>query len=145
MEFRNVKVYYIQGPPGIGKTEKMKEIVRTNKKVYGTKINMIKFDNNFWLGVGSAKIAVYDDFRDSHMKASEFINFIDYNKHYMNIKGGAKLNSYELIIITSIQKLKEIYKHMPEEGKNQWMRRVELVDMYNLEDDANNDLDIEEL
>lgn len=142
---KKVKVYYIQGKPGVGKTEKMKEIVRMNKEIYGTKINMVKYDNNFWLGVGSAKIAVYDDFRDSHMKASEFINFIDYNKHYMNIKGGTKLNDYELIIITSVQKLKKIYKHMPEEGKNQWMRRVELIDMYKPGDDEDNDLDIEEL
>lgn len=140
---KDVKVYYIQGPPGIGKTEKMKNIVRENKEKYGSKINMIKYENNFWIGIGTAKIAVYDDFRDSHMKASEFINFIDYNKHYMNIKGGTKLNNYEMVIITSIQKLNEIYKNMPEEGKNQWVRRVELIDMYNLEDDANNDLDIE--
>lgn len=145
---KNIKVYYIQGKPGVGKTEKMKAIVRENKNIYGTKINMLKFDNNFWLGLGSAKIAVYDDFRDSHMKASEFINFIDYNKHYMNVKGGTKLNNYELIIITSIQKLNEIYKHMPEEGKNQWMRRVELIDMYNEkteEEEEENDLDIDEL
>ena len=139
---KNVKVYYIQGPPGIGKTERMKKIVRDNKNTYGTKINMVKYENGFWIGVGSAKIAVYDDFRDSHMKASEFINFIDYNKHYMNIKGGTKLNDYELIIITSIQKLNELYKNMPEEGKNQWIRRVEKID---IEDELNNDLDIDEL
>ena len=142
---KSVKVYYIQGPPGIGKTEKMKELIREHKDIYGTKINMIKYENSFWLGVGSARIAVYDDFRDSHMKASEFINFIDYNKHYMNIKGGTKLNNYELVIITSIQKLNEIYRNMPQEGKNQWMRRVELIDMYNIADDSNNDLDIDEL
>lgn len=143
---KNVKVYYIQGPPGIGKTERMKQIVRDNKNTYGTKINQVKYENNFWIGIGSAKIAVYDDFRDSHMKASEFINFIDYNKHYINIKGGAKLNNYELIIITSIQKITDIYKNMPQEGKNQWMRRVEVIDIEKeLEDSANNNLDIEEL
>ena len=141
---KSVKVYYIQGPPGIGKTERMKKLIRELKDKYGTKINMVKYENGFWLGVGSAKIAVYDDFRDSHMKASEFINFIDYNKHYMNIKGGTKLNDYELIIITSIQKLTDIYKNMPEEGKNQWMRRVEKIDMED-EIETNNDLDIDEL
>lgn len=143
---KKVRVYYIQGPPGIGKTERMKSIVRELKSQYGSKINMLKYENGFWIGVGSAKIAVYDDFRDSHMKASEFINFIDYNKHYMNIKGGTKLNDYELIIITSIQKLNEIYRNFPEEGRNQWTRRMELINMYNENDDIeNNDLDIDEL
>ena len=29
---------------------------------------------------------------DSYMKPSEFINLIDYNKHWMNIKGDSVLN-----------------------------------------------------
>lgn len=144
---KDVKVYYIQGPPGIGKTEKAKEIIHNNKDKYGTKINMVKFENGFYIGAkGKAKIALYDDFRDSHMKASEFINFIDYNKHHMNIKGGEKLNEYNLIIITSIQRIENIYSNFPEEGKNQWVRRMELIDMY--ENDIisdSDDLEIDEL
>ena len=146
---KDVKVYYIQGDPGVGKTEKMKAIVRENKEKYGTKINMLKYENNFWIGVGTAKIGIYDDFRDSHMKASEFINFIDYNKHFMNVKGGSKLNNYELIIITSVLGIDEIYDKFTEEGKNQWMRRVEVIDMgkkkEEKKEDEENDLDIDEL
>lgn len=129
---KNVKVYYIQGPSGIGKTEKAKQIVRDEKENYGTKVNFLKFDGNFWHGVGyNAKVAIYDDFRDSHMKPSEFIHFIDYNKHFLNIKGGNKLNNYELIIITSVQKLDRLYRNMnDEEPKKQWERRIQLIDMY---------------
>ncbi len=127
--YKNVEVYYITGPSGIGKTEKAKEIIRNNKDKYGSKINMVKCENNFWLGVGSAKIALYDDFRDSHLKASEFINFIDYNKHLLNIKGGSKMNEYNLIIITSVQPLHEIYKNMPDEPKKQWIRRINYIDL----------------
>lgn len=145
---KNVQVFYIQGESGIGKTEKMKEIVRSLKNTYGTKINMVKFDNGFYLGVGNAKICVYDDFRDNHMKASEFINFIDYNKHYMNIKGGSKLNNYELIIITSIQKLDSIYSSVRSEQKAQWIRRIKLINLYpenTQNDNPLEDIDIEDL
>lgn len=140
---KDVEVYYIDGPSGIGKTEKAKEIIRNNKEKYGTKINMVKYENNFWLGVGSAKIALYDDFRDSHLKASEFINFIDYNKHLLNIKGGCKMNEYNLIIITSVQELEYIYNNMAEEPKKQWMRRINHISLNN--NDIVEDLDIDAL
>lgn len=140
---KEVKVYYIQGPSGVGKTEKAKQIVRENIEKYGRKINRVKCENSFWIGVGEeAKIAIYDDFRDSHMKASEFVNFIDYNKQIMNIKGGSKLNNYELIIITSVQNIEDIYHNMIGEPRKQWLRRVEVIDMNEEED---NDMDIDDL
>lgn len=145
---KNVQVFYIQGESGIGKTEKMKEIVRSLKDTYGSKINMVKYENGFYLGTGNARICVYDDWRDNHMKASEFINFIDYNKHYMNIKGGSKLNNYELIIITSIQKLDSIYSSVRSEQKAQWMRRIKLINLYpenTKNDNLPEDIDIEDL
>lgn len=145
---KDVKVYYIQGPSGIGKTETAKQIVRDNKDTYGTKANMLKYENNFWQGIGNAPIAIYDDFRDSHMRASEFINFIDYNRHIMNVKGGAKRNDYRLIIITSVQRLSDLYKNMQGEPRMQWERRIQLINLYNDDSDANieddnvNDIDI---
>lgn len=139
---KEVKVYYIQGPSGVGKTEKAKQIVRENIEKYGRKINRVKCENNFWIGVGEeAKIAIYDDFRDSHMKASEFVNFIDYNKQIMNTKGGSKLNNYELIIITSVQNIEDIYHNMIGEPRKQWMRRVEVIDMNEKDSD---DIDIDD-
>lgn len=97
---------------------------------YGTKVNIVKYVNSFWQGVGNAKIAIYDDFRDSHMHPSEFINFIDYNKHTINIKGGEKQNEYSLIIITSVQDPHYIYMGMKDdEPRRQWLRRMTIVDM----------------
>lgn len=140
---KEVKVYYIQGPSGVGKTEKAKQIVRENIEKYGRKINRVKCENSFWIGIGEeAKIAIYDDFRDSHMKASEFVNFIDYNKQIMNTKGGSKINNYELIIITSVQNINDIYHNMCGEPRKQWLRRIEVIDMYDYD---NNDMDIDDL
>lgn len=128
---KDITVYWIQGPSGIGKTEKAKQIVLDNEEKYGSDIEEVKFVNNFWLNAkGKAPIAIYDDFRDSHMKPSEFINFIDYNTHNLNVKGGHIKNKYNLIIITSIQRLSEIYSKVSEEPRKQWERRIEVIDMY---------------
>lgn len=129
-----VKVYYIQGGSGCGKTERAKQIVRDLGKDPKTdrnqKVNIVKCQDGFWSGIGEATIAIYDEFRSSSMKASEFINFIDYNRHNLNTKGGGARNNYTLIIITSVEKLSEIYKNMRGEPRLQWERRVELIDMY---------------
>lgn len=128
---KNIKVYWIQGPSGIGKTNKAIDIATEFEDVYGCGTDFIKFINGFYLGTTlNARVAIYDDFRDSHMKPSEFINLIDYNKHWMNIKGDSVLNEYLLIIITSIQKLNRIYGNVPEEPRRQWERRIEIIDLY---------------
>lgn len=128
--YKNIKVYYIWGPSGVGKSHRAIDIV----KEHGFKsVNMVKYENGFYHGVGTIKVCIYDDFRDSHMPASEFINFIDYNKHPMNIKGGSKINEYELIIITSVQDPYTIYKNMSDEPRKQWLRRIEIINMNDLE------------
>lgn len=119
--FKEVEVYWYWGESGVGKTRSvMKEIGKE-------KFNMVKFENGFWHGVGKAKIALYDDFRDTHMKPTELINFIDYYIHPMNIKGGSVKNQYTKIYITSIQDPEKIYSNMPEEYKKQWIRRIKKI------------------
>ena len=119
-----IQVYYIWGPSGIGKTKKAIEII---KEQGYRKFNEVKYSNGFWIGTGSAEVALYDDFRDSHMKASEFINFIDYNTHNLNTKFGYTKNKYKLIIITSIQSPDEIYRNL--ESKDQWIRRLNIINI----------------
>lgn len=126
--FKNIKVYYIQGPSGIGKSTKAKEIVLNSN--LGNEVSISKFGNGFWNGVNSnCKIMIYDDFRDSHMPASEFINLIDYNKHTLNTKGGFIINNYELIIITSVQDIETIYSNLDNEPRQQWLRRIEVINL----------------
>lgn len=132
---KTVKVYYIQGPSGIGKTEKALQLISDLQHQYGEFFNEVKYTNGFWTGCSDdCKIALYDDWRDSHMFPSEFINFIDYNKHNMNIKGGCIKNNYELIIITSIMNIDDIYSEYSEKNNyepcKQWKRRIEVIDMF---------------
>lgn len=128
----NVQVKWIQGPSGAGKTRKAVELALDYEEKNSTFTDFIKHENGFYSGItDDAKVAIYDDFRDSHMKPSEFINLVDYYKHWMNVKGDNLLNNYELIIITSVQKLNDIYSNMRDvEPKKQWERRIEVINMY---------------
>lgn len=127
---KDVEVIYICGPSGAGKTLRAIDMIRSKGF---TKFNNVKYENGFWMGIGNADCALYDDFRDSHMKASEFINFIDYNVHTMNVKGGVRINRYVYIIITSVMPIEELYKKMDDEPKMQWLRRVKVINMYSEE------------
>lgn len=119
--FKNIEVYYLYGESGSGKTRKAIEMI----KQLGKPFNEVKYDGNFWHGASeNCEVALYDDWRDSHMKPSEFINFIDYNKHVMNIKGGSIRNQYKHIFITTVQAPEEIYKNVGDEPRRQWERRI---------------------
>ena len=123
---KEVKIIWIWGMSGTGKSTAAKQYVRTHPE-YGRKINVLSYMNGFYQGVGNtAKIAIYDDFRDSDMKAAEFVKLIDYRKRTLNIKGDEKINKYQLIIITSLQNPKWIYRNYYEEDRIQWLRRMEI-------------------
>ena len=64
------------------------------------------------------------------MRPDEFVRLIDYNKHWLNVKGGKILNNYKLIIFTSVQDIVNIYKNVTGEPRAQWIRRVETIDMF---------------
>jgi hypothetical protein len=123
--YKNLHVYYIHGPSGIGKTKKAIEMMGE------LEFNIVKFANNFWLGISDypVKQCIYDDFRDSQIPASEFVMFIDYNKHSLNIKGGSRINEYTMIVITSVQDPETIYSHVGDEPRRQWLRRMCVIDL----------------
>ena len=123
-----IKVFWYWGESGSGKTR------HALKEIGERTFNEVKYDGTFWHGVTEqCDIALYDDFRDSHMKPTELINFIDYNCHIMNVKGGSIRNNYKEIYITSIQDPEKIYMNMPEEYKKQWLRRIKEIINFQLE------------
>lgn len=125
---KDVKVYYVWGRSGVGKTSLAKKIFEENAGTYGEYINRVSYNNGFWEGVdGETAVALYDDFRDYHMRESEFVRFVDYNVQNMNVKGGMRPNVFRLIVITSIQSPDDIYPNMSPETRVQWTRRMEIV------------------
>lgn len=125
---KEVKVIYIYGPSGVGKSNYVYEWMLKNNV---EQFDEVKHANQFWMGVSNeSTVCVYDDFRDSHMPPSEFINFIDYRTHMLNIKGGCLRNTYKTILITSVQSPDALYKNFTatnEEPKRQWLRRMEII------------------
>ena len=122
--YKKVDVFYVYGPSGIGKTKWCIDDMLNNKI---DKFNEVKFDGHFWNGVKEeTTTCLYDDWRDSHMKPAEFINFIDYNRHIMNTKGGSIRNNYTRIYITSVQDPQSIYPQSREEN-TQWIRRIHCI------------------
>jgi len=124
-----VKVTYVWGDSGVGKSKYVHD--RCIEEGITT-VNIVKHSGDFWHGIGSAECAIYDDFRPSDMKPSEFINFIDYNKHALNVKGGSKQNIYKRIFITSVVDPEYLYSGIAsDEPRKQWMRRMEIVKLEN--------------
>lgn len=140
--YKKVEVYYIFGKSGTGKTKYAINAILNlfdMKKIESDLFNEVKYSGSFWNGVNidnMTKVALYDDFRDYHMPPSEFINFIDYNIHVMNIKYGFVMNNFNYIFITSIQSPYDLYKKFQksenifvlndqycEESQTQWIRR----------------------
>ena len=123
--YKKIEVYWIYGESGSGKT---KWAIEDMKKNNVQKFNEVKYDGNFWHGVTEdCECCLYDDFRDNHMKPTELINFIDYNRHIMNVKGGSVRNNYTRIYITSLQSPSSIYPKIPEESSKQWLRRIKTI------------------
>lgn len=121
----DIEVYYIWGESGKGKSKYVYDQLSDDDE-----FDRIKHINGFWHNVSEeCKIAWYDEFRDSQMPASEFINFIDYYVNTMNTKGGSVLNNYKKIYITSIQSPYEIYKNWTDEEREQWLRRIKIIDL----------------
>lgn len=121
-----VKVFYIWGDSGVGKTKYAMDQLKEDEP-----FDRVKYCNGFWTGVSmdeSVRVAIYDDFRSSDMKPNEFINFIDYYANVMNLKGAHTINHYDVIYITSIFDPKHIYEQSyGEEQRKQWLRRMEVI------------------
>ncbi|UPW41442.1 replication associated protein [Dipodfec virus UA23Rod_5718] len=131
---KKVEITYITGPSGIGKSTLAQDLA-------DDEFDEVKHVGDFWTGVSDPAegCCIYDDFRDSHMSASEFINFIDYRSHVLNTKGSFVRNRYTKIIITSVQKPTEIYQNVTGEPREQWLRRMTVIDKWV----SANDIDID--
>lgn len=122
----NLEVYYFwTSKSGGGKSKAIQDWLDEHNI---EEFDDVKHVGDFWLVQGDGTgVAVYDEFRDSHMPVSEFINFIDYNMHSLNIKGGSLKNRYTTILISSIQDPRYIYSKMTYETRQQWLRRIHLI------------------
>lgn len=123
--YKELRVFYLWGETH---TLKSKHALKFIQRCCGDEYESIKFVNNFWNGAkGLTTTALYDEFRDSHMSASMFLTFIDYNVQGLNIKRDTVLNNYTKIVITSVQDPVNLYKTDEKyEHRGQWLRRMKI-------------------
>ena len=136
---KDVEVIVFCGPSQAGKSQ----VAENCAEFYGgPKFNTEGFNEithvgGFWSSdrLPDSPIVIYDEFRDSHMKPSEFIRFIDYRKHDMNIKTSWVRNTWNLILITTVQRPESWWSKMKnhEESSIQWMRRIKVHNLYSPE------------
>ena len=128
---KNVEVYYIFGPSGVGKTKKAYDIINEYKdKFEKIKFNRVSYNYYCWNGVtDKCEIALYDDFDDNSINSIEFKHFIDHDIQLLNTQNGYIRNNYKLIIITSTQNPQDLFKGSKVD-KNQWLSRItKIIDL----------------
>lgn len=130
---REIKVIYIYGRSGIGKTTYAKaycKAVHTNEEPCISSSGNDSLQDYKW-----QKSLILDDFRDSHFKYSDLIKFLDphtrssgksryVNKHFLG----------DLIILTSTQALDMIYKGCENTTENMKELRRRITEYHEFKD-----------
>ena len=94
------------------------------------------FHDGFYSGVGfRSKIAIYKDFYEYDIYINKFKELINNSRRPIRVRRGWRRNDYELIIITSVQNPKDIYKECPEEDRQRILKSItEVIDLTPKED-----------
>ena len=122
---RNMKVIFINGVAGSGKTTYAKKLCETLKKDY-----YISSSNNDALGgYKGQKVLILDDARDSTFSFNDFLKLLDnHTSSSVRSRYNNKVFNGEIIIITSVVPLHEWYNgidsKITSESKLQLYRRI---------------------
>ena len=128
LKVQNIETEWHTGEPGSGKTYYAKRIGREYRMI-GKQVMIVEYDKNGFahkLGNENAQLLILNEFRDTCMKFTDFLE-ITSNEHQFNTKhGGFFMPNLEKIIITSVQIPTEIYRNI-HENRNQIYRRIQKI------------------
>ena len=94
-QFRNVKVYYIYGDSGIGKSRYV-----SDKFGYDKIYRVTQYGKNYFDDYQGEKIIVFEEFR-SQIKISEMLNYLDGHPCYLPCRFNNKIACYDTVFILS--------------------------------------------
>lgn len=116
------EVYYIYGNPGSGKTYGAYKLALSKFK--HKEIGKIYINNKYFKFVNEdAKCFIIEEFRDSQLSATEFLQLTDKYGYTAATKGGWKTIRPEMIIICCYKHPNEIYINK-NENNEQFKRRI---------------------
>lgn len=130
--YKDTEIYYIFGPSKVNKLDEALKIIKEHENKFGnTEFSYVSHKGKYWSGLEyDCKIALYENFKDKDVDLDEFIHFIDSYKQQLEIKQGYITNNYELVIITSVQNPKDIYKEYSEEDRQRiYWRITKIIDL----------------
>lgn len=123
-EFRQVKVEFLSGPTGCGKTRKGYDIhgYDTNK-IY--KINCNDLDG-FWNGYHGQKNVILDEFANQ-IKITKLLELLDGYPININVKGSHVPAAFTNVYLTSNLKMCELYPNAKKEHRRALFRRINKI------------------
>lgn len=116
-EIKDIKILWVWGLNELTKIHKINKYINNHSEIYGNTINSIYYDGLNWIGIGTAQIAIYNNFRTKHLNYYEMLDFIDNEIHELRTKDGMVKNNYKLIIFNTIEKPRYIYENIDFERK----------------------------
>lgn len=120
---RDMKVLYISGPSGVGKTTLAK--IFASQTYQNDEIFISSSSNDILDGYLGEKCIILDDLRDDALRYADLLKFLDNNTN-SSVKSrysNKQLVRCELVIITSIKEPFQLYANITED-KKQLYRRV---------------------
>lgn len=120
----NLRVIYLFGPPGCGKSSLARERFLVDHNVF----DMCTFHNGFLVGYRGAKAVLFDDFspRKNDITPEVLFRLLDPWHSNVSVKGGCRHWAAELIIFTRVESLNDFplaFNWQPREV-NQFSRRI---------------------
>ena len=132
LDDQKLEVEWHTGQPGTGKTHYAKQVGKYYRKL-NKDVAIIEYDKNGFahkIGKDSAELLILNEFRDSCMKFTDFLE-ITSNEHQYNCKHGSFfMKNLKKIIITSVQKPNEIYKNIHENREQIYRRITKTIEHY---------------
>ncbi|MGQ4495202.1 hypothetical protein ACUH88_07820 [Dermabacteraceae bacterium P13095] len=116
-DFRPLKVHYIFGKPGVGKSHLVYSSVPRDDLYVAS-------DRNIWDNYSAQKVVLIDEFMDYRVPLPELLNYLDAYTPTLSARYHNKMGIYDEVYLLSNVPLDKQYINAPAEQFNALLRRI---------------------
>lgn len=120
-KWRTLKVVWIYGPTGSGKTRMVMDSVADYRSIF-----IVHSKGKWWDGYTGEHCILFDDFY-GNIECSTMLRYLDGHPLRVPIKGGFVYAKWTRVYITSNIEPTAIYKNVPDDVKAAFLRRINKV------------------